>query len=240
MITLCFRPTNSQLGIMPVMPPLCSDHHDSKQHHCVGCYPGWRTVQRHPLACLHRLAGCHRLVTPFGRVSVAWGQFWCAQVGLRPPYLVTGHVLTCVLCVDCRLLLADGCDGCDIMCTRCTLELGVTRGLAGLSCVAPPTVPGVATMVGIVALKAVNPHPMRVAPNPPGAGTRLVVQGVWAYVRHPMYCSILHLARALALALFHQAWPLFPMWGALLVCLTAKATYEERLLTAMFPKEYTQ
>ena len=89
---------------------------------------------------------------------------------------------------------------------------------------------------GIVALKAVNPHPMRVAPNPPGAGTRLVVQGVWAYVRHPMYCSILQLA--LALALFHQAWPLFPMWGALLVCLTAKATYEERLLTAMFPKEY--
>ncbi len=81
------------------------------------------------------------------------------------------------------------------------------------------------------------------AHNPPGnfnirpeprRGARLVTQGPYRWVRHPMYVALL-----LAMAGIAAEAPngvLLGMWGALLLVLNFKAALEERLLLQRWPE----
>jgi protein-S-isoprenylcysteine O-methyltransferase Ste14 len=88
-----------------------------------------------------------------------------------------------------------------------------------------------ATFVGIGALAANRPGNFNVRPElKPGA--RLVTDGIYRWVRHPMYLAVL-LATAAALAADPRLWRIVA-WLALLAVLVAKAKREEALLQAHF------
>ncbi len=88
-----------------------------------------------------------------------------------------------------------------------------------------------ATFVGIGALAANRPGNFNVRPElKPGA--RLVTDGIYRWVRHPMYLAVL-LAMAAALAADPRLWR-FGGWAALLTVLLTKAAREEALLLQHF------
>ncbi len=88
-----------------------------------------------------------------------------------------------------------------------------------------------ATFVGIGALAANRPGNFNVRPElKPGA--RLVTDGIYRWVRHPMYLAVL-LAMAAALAADPRPWRILA-WIVLLAVLLAKARREEALLQERF------
>ncbi len=88
-----------------------------------------------------------------------------------------------------------------------------------------------ATFVGIGALAANRPGNFNVRPElKPGA--HLVTDGIYRWVRHPMYLAVL-LATAAALAADPRLWRV-GAWLALLAVLLVKARREEALLQARF------
>ncbi len=88
-----------------------------------------------------------------------------------------------------------------------------------------------ATFVGIGALAANRPGNFNIRPEPK-ATTRLVTDGIYRWVRHPMYLAVL-LAMAAAVAADPRAWR-FAAWLALLAVLLTKAKREEMLLQERF------
>ena len=74
----------------------------------------------------------------------------------------------------------------------------------------------------------------------PAANARLIQRGVYAWVRHPLYTSVM--AGALGWALVWQSWPALLAGLVLSLFLDAKARHEERWLREQFPEyaEYAQ
>lgn len=68
----------------------------------------------------------------------------------------------------------------------------------------------------------------------PTEGCRLVRHGVYRWVRHPLYTSLILLAAGWSL--FWWSWPTFASSLALVVFLNAKAAREEGLLRERFPE----
>lgn len=88
------------------------------------------------------------------------------------------------------------------------------------------------TFVGVAALAANRPGNFNVRPEVK-SGARLVTDGIYAHVRHPMYLAVL-LAMLAAVAADPRAWRL-GLWLALLAVLLAKAAREESHLRERFP-----
>ncbi|MBW7884665.1 MAG: isoprenylcysteine carboxylmethyltransferase family protein [Caldilineaceae bacterium] len=65
------------------------------------------------------------------------------------------------------------------------------------------------------------------------AGSRLVREGPYHFIRHPMYASIL--LGALMLVVDAPSWWRWLIWLVLVLDLVIKLDYEERLLAAHFP-----
>ncbi|MCF6207214.1 MAG: isoprenylcysteine carboxylmethyltransferase family protein [Sulfurovum sp.] len=61
-------------------------------------------------------------------------------------------------------------------------------------------------------------------------GCRLVTHGLYRYIRHPMYTSVILMQ--LGVVLFYPVWYLWVLWFALVVVLYLKASREERLWMA--------
>jgi protein-S-isoprenylcysteine O-methyltransferase Ste14 len=95
------------------------------------------------------------------------------------------------------------------------------------------------TFVGFGALASNRPGNFNVRPELKDSA-RLVTEGIYAHVRHPMYLSVL-LLMAAALAADPRLWRI-ALWAALLAVLIAKARREEGYLRARFPQyaEYMQ
>jgi protein-S-isoprenylcysteine O-methyltransferase Ste14 len=69
----------------------------------------------------------------------------------------------------------------------------------------------------------------------PHQGTRLVQSGIYAFMRHPLYTSVM--AAAAGWALIRQSWPALAAALALAVFLDQKARREEQWLSELF-QEY--
>jgi len=93
-----------------------------------------------------------------------------------------------------------------------------------------------ATFVGIGALAANRPGNFNVRPDLK-VNARLVTDGIYRWVRHPMYLAVL-LAMAAAIAADPRAWRILA-WIGLVVVLLAKARREEALLQVRFPEYAT-
>ena len=90
-----------------------------------------------------------------------------------------------------------------------------------------------ATFVGIGALAANRPGNFNVRPEVKRSA-RLVTDGIYAHVRHPMYLAVL-LGMLAALAADPRGWRI-GAWLGLLLVLLAKARREENYLGARFPE----
>jgi protein-S-isoprenylcysteine O-methyltransferase Ste14 len=71
----------------------------------------------------------------------------------------------------------------------------------------------------------------------PSQNTQLVRRGVYAWMRHPLYTSVM--AASLGWALMWQSWPAWWVAVLLIPFFDAKARREERWLRATFP-EYAE
>ncbi|MDZ7653677.1 MAG: isoprenylcysteine carboxylmethyltransferase family protein [Burkholderiaceae bacterium] len=89
------------------------------------------------------------------------------------------------------------------------------------------------TFVGVAALAANRPGNFNVQPELK-AGARLISDGIYAHIRHPMYTAVL-LVMLAAVAADLRAWRVL-VWLALLAVLLAKAVREEDYLRARFPE----
>jgi protein-S-isoprenylcysteine O-methyltransferase Ste14 len=102
----------------------------------------------------------------------------------------------------------------------------VANGIAFLLVVA-------GTFVGVAALAANRPGNFNVRPEVKDSA-RLVTDGIYAHIRHPMYGAVL-LVMLAALAADPRAWRI-GLWLALLAVLLAKAKREESYLRKRFPE----
>lgn len=90
--------------------------------------------------------------------------------------------------------------------------------------------------VGLAALAANRIGNFNIRPDPHPQG-RLITQGIYHWVRHPMYASVLLAATGAAVAAA-EGWRLFA-WGAVLALvavLTVKSMLEERWLAERHPE----
>lgn len=78
-----------------------------------------------------------------------------------------------------------------------------------------------------VALSTMRNHTFSVLPEPKTGG-RLITSGIYAYVRHPMYLSVI--LCALAASLFFGLWWKWLLTGLLLLILAFKIFREEKML----------
>ena len=89
-----------------------------------------------------------------------------------------------------------------------------------------------ALALGLWAILTVRIHKVSVIPDV-RQGARLVSDGPYRWIRHPMYASIL--LGALALVLDTPTLARWAIYSVLAVDLLVKLNYEERLLLAAFP-----
>jgi protein-S-isoprenylcysteine O-methyltransferase Ste14 len=88
-------------------------------------------------------------------------------------------------------------------------------------------------MVGLWALQAMELRQVKVFPEVPGQG-KLIVLGPYRWIRHPMYTSVLLVTLAWTLGSrlpYRMLW-----WVGLVMTLSVKLRYEERLLMERFPE----
>lgn len=86
---------------------------------------------------------------------------------------------------------------------------------------------GIVAVVGVIALgRHTSPFPR------PSEHARLVRHGIYRWVRHPLYSSLMLVA--LGWALFWVSWPALLAAGALVVLLDLKARREEEWLSGRF------
>jgi len=91
---------------------------------------------------------------------------------------------------------------------------------------------GIVGLLGAVRLgRGLTPLPR------PRPGMRLVQNGIYAVIRHPLYTSVM--AGALGWALIWQSWPALLVGLVLLLFLDLKSRREERWLCEQFP-EYAE
>lgn len=88
-------------------------------------------------------------------------------------------------------------------------------------------------VVGLRALQAMGMRQVRVFPEVPGQG-RLIVLGPYRWIRHPMYTSVLLVTLAWNLGSPHPYRLL--LWVGLVMTISVKLRYEERLLMNRFPE----
>jgi len=88
-----------------------------------------------------------------------------------------------------------------------------------------------AIVIGILTLRHNRPGNFNIRPEPK-ANTQLITDGPYAYVRHPMYLSVL-LAGLAAVVLFAD-WLKLICWLALFAVLAAKAALEETAMAQRF------
>ncbi len=81
-------------------------------------------------------------------------------------------------------------------------------------------------------LLALNWHSFSVFPEPKAKG-RLIRNGIFAFIRHPMYAGLLLIAGTLVWEFW--SWPRVLAWGLLLILLVVKIVKEEHLLQSRFP-----
>ena len=67
----------------------------------------------------------------------------------------------------------------------------------------------------------------------PLAGTPLIQHGIYGWIRHPLYTSLMLIA--LGWAFVWQSWPALVATGVLILFFDAKAKREERFLQDKFP-----
>lgn len=71
-------------------------------------------------------------------------------------------------------------------------------------------------------------------PRPVGGGARLVTTGVYRWVRHPLYFSVL--AASVGWGMIWASWPSLVVCLVLVIFLDAKARREERWLAEIYPE----
>jgi protein-S-isoprenylcysteine O-methyltransferase Ste14 len=98
------------------------------------------------------------------------------------------------------------------------------------------TLGGAIALAGLlIALKAFTELGSNLTPLPhPKNQGELVQTGLYAWVRHPLYCGLLFLLAGLAIAL--QSLSHLTLTGLLLLVLNTKASREESWLTQRFPE----
>ncbi len=95
---------------------------------------------------------------------------------------------------------------------------------------------GLSAIIGLWALTANHPGNFNIRPTPRADG-KLVAQGPYRWIRHPMYTAVSLFGLACALTLGSGlAWLL---WLLLSLVLLVKALLEERWMTALHP-DYAQ
>jgi protein-S-isoprenylcysteine O-methyltransferase Ste14 len=99
---------------------------------------------------------------------------------------------------------------------------GVTGGLL-------MSIGGVFGLAGVIALGRHTTPFIR-----PGNQTRLVCHGIYRWVRHPLYASVLW--TALGWAVFWLSWPAMVLTLVLALLLHFKSLREEQWLTEQFPE----
>jgi protein-S-isoprenylcysteine O-methyltransferase Ste14 len=113
---------------------------------------------------------------------------------------------------------------------------GGSVAFSGLTLVLAPISLVLAVVVGVMALMANRPGNFRIVPTPK-RDAQLVTHGIYKFIRHPMYTSVLLLAASCAwmagLVLGGFAWLI---WVALFGVLLVKANVEERALSALYPE----
>jgi protein-S-isoprenylcysteine O-methyltransferase Ste14 len=67
----------------------------------------------------------------------------------------------------------------------------------------------------------------------PSTGARLVQQGIYGLIRHPLYTAVI--CAAVGWSLVRSSWPAFAVSLSLGIFLDAKARHEERWLRRQFP-----
>ncbi len=87
-------------------------------------------------------------------------------------------------------------------------------------------------LVGIWALHTMGIHHLRIFPEVSEQG-RLVVNGPYRWVRHPMYTSVLSVT--FSWMMIDPVWFRIGLWVILFGVLWIKLEYEEKLLTKQFP-----
>lgn len=93
------------------------------------------------------------------------------------------------------------------------------------------TLPGI--LLGLKAIHDMHLHNLHILPDP-DQHAQLIQTGLYRWIRHPMYLSVLLFALPFALALNSvQAWSI---WLVLLGTLLVKLHYEEHLLQQVFPQ----
>jgi protein-S-isoprenylcysteine O-methyltransferase Ste14 len=95
---------------------------------------------------------------------------------------------------------------------------------------------GLACVFGGLAIVAMKLDNLNITPNLKDKH-RLVTQGVYRFVRHPMYSSVLFLCTGLMLS--HLNWLAQGVWVILLIDLVLKSKAEEVLLNERF-KDYSK
>lgn len=83
---------------------------------------------------------------------------------------------------------------------------------------------------GFWAIAAMRVNVVSIFPEPENV-SELVMRGPYAFVRHPMYTAVL-----LSTASFMSNLATYLLWLILLLVLTTKINYEERLLVSSFPE----
>lgn len=94
---------------------------------------------------------------------------------------------------------------------------------------------GLAILAAIFGIAGVRALGRNLTPFPhPTGSARLVQHGIYRFVRHPLYTSVI--CMALGWALLWKSWPALGLAVLLAVFLSAKARVEERALLQQFPE----
>lgn len=110
--------------------------------------------------------------------------------------------------------------------------MGLPLFLSGQATTGPWILSAVGVLVGVWAVSANRPGNFNINPLP-RAGARLVQQGPYRWIRHPMYTSVMACSGAAAWA--SATWVALPALGALVAVLVTKAVMEERWMLLSHP-----